>query len=63
LHVEKELLDTKYESQDVDHPHEEFHGVEEATHAEPSMRNGRKCTTEADRLRLGVAQNVIAPTS
>jgi hypothetical protein len=37
--------------------------VEESTHVEPSIRNGRKRTTEADRLRLDVAQNVGAPTS
>jgi hypothetical protein len=55
LHAEEELLVPKDESQYVDQPHEEVHGVEEATHAEPSIRNGRKRTTEADRLRLDVA--------
>jgi hypothetical protein len=55
LHAEEELLVPKDESQDVDQPHEEFHGVEESTHAEPSIINGRKRTTEADRLRLDVA--------
>ena len=63
LHVEEALLVPKYESQDVDQPHEEVHGVEENTHAEPSIRNGRRNTTEADRLRLDPAQNVGAPTS
>jgi hypothetical protein len=63
LHAEEELMVPKDESQDVDQPHEEVHGVEEATHAEPSIRNGRKRTTEADRLRLDVAQNVGSPTS
>jgi hypothetical protein len=63
LHAEEELLVPKDESQDVDQPHEEVHGVEETTQAEPSIRNGRKCTTEADILRLDVAQNVGAPTS
>jgi hypothetical protein len=63
LHVEEELLVPKNESQDVDQTHEEVHGVEEATHAKPSIRNGRKCTTEADRLRIDVEQNVGAPTS
>jgi hypothetical protein len=63
LHAEEELLVPKDESQDVDQPHEEVHGVEETTQAEPSIRNGRKRTTEADRLRLDVAQNVGAPTS
>jgi hypothetical protein len=63
LHAEEELLVPKDESQDVDHPHEEVHVMEEATHVEPSIRNGRKCTTKDDRLRLDVAQNVGAPTS
>ena len=45
LHVEEELLVPKDESQDVDQPHEEVHGVEEITHAEPSIKNGRKRTT------------------
>jgi hypothetical protein len=47
LHVEEELLVPKDEPQDVDQPHEEIHGVEETTQAEPSIRNGRKHTTEA----------------
>jgi hypothetical protein len=55
LHAEEELLVPKDESQDVDQPHEEVHGVEEATHVEPSIINGRKCTTKADRLRLDAA--------
>jgi hypothetical protein len=63
LHVEEELLVPKDESQDVDKPHEEVHGVEESTHAEPSIRNGKNRTMEDDRLRLDVAQNVGAPTS
>jgi hypothetical protein len=63
LHAEEELMVPKDESQDVDQPHEEVHGVEETTQAEPSIKNGRKYTTEADRLRLDVAQNVGAPTS
>ena len=63
LHAEKELLVPKDESQDVDHPHEEVHGVEEATHAEPSIKNGINHTTEANRLRLDATQNVGAPTS
>jgi hypothetical protein len=63
LHAEEELLVPKDESQDVDQPHEEVHGVEETTQADPSIKNGRKHTTEADRLRLDVAQNVGAPTS
>jgi hypothetical protein len=58
LHAKEELLVPKDESQDVDQTHEEVHGVEEATHAEPSIRNGRNHTTKDDRLRLDVAQNV-----
>ena len=63
LHVEDKLLVPKDESQDVDQPHEEVHRVEENTHAKPPIRNGRRCTTEADRLRLDVVENVGAPTS
>ena len=63
LHAEEELLVPKDESQDVDQPHEEVHGVEEITHAEPSIRNGRRHTKETDRLRLDAADNVGAPTS
>ena len=63
LHVEEELMVPKDESQDVDQPHEEVHGVEENTHADPSIRNGRMRTAEADRLRLDAAENVGAPTS
>jgi hypothetical protein len=63
LHGEEELLVPKDESQGVDQPHEEVHGVEEATHVEPSIKNGRNHTTKADRLRLDAAQNVGAPTS
>jgi hypothetical protein len=55
LHVEEELLVPKDESQDVDQPHEEVHGVEETTHAEPSIKNGRNHTMEDDRLRIDVA--------
>ena len=53
----------KDESQDVDKPHEEVHGVEENIHVEPSIRNGRRHTTESDRLRLDAVENVGAPTS
>jgi hypothetical protein len=63
LHAEEELLVPKDESQDVDQPHEEVHGVEETTQIEPSIRNGRKRTMKADRLRLDPAQNVGAPIS
>jgi hypothetical protein len=37
--------------------------VEEVTHEEPSIKNGRKCTMKDDRLRLDNTQNVGAPTS
>jgi hypothetical protein len=63
LHAEEELLVPKDESQDVDQPHEEVHGVEETTQVNPSIRNGRKRTMKADRLILYAAQNVGAPTS
>jgi hypothetical protein len=63
LHAEEELLVPKYDSQDVDQPYEEVHGVEETTQEDPSIRNGRKRTKEDDRLRLDVAQNIGAPTS
>ena len=35
----------------------------ETTHAEPSIRNGKKLTREADRLMLDSKENVGAPTS
>ena len=63
LHAEEELLVPKDESQDVDQPHEEVHGVEENTHVDPSIKNGRRCTIEADRLRLDAEENVGAPNS
>ena len=63
LHAEEELLVPKYEPLNVDQPHEEIHGVEESTHAEPNIRQGRKCTSEAERLKLDAAQNVRVPTS
>ena len=40
LHADEELPD-------VDQPQEEVHGVEETTHASPTIR-GRKRTTEAE---------------
>ena len=63
LHAEEELLVPKDESQYVDQPHEEVHGVEEKTHAEPTIRNGRRCTMKVARFRLDVVENVGAPTS
>ena len=53
----------KDESLDVDQPQEEVHGVDESTHAESNIRIGRRCTTEAKRLKLDVAQKVGFPTS
>ena len=58
FHAEEEMLVPKDESQYLDQPHEEVHGVEEKTHAEPSIINGRRLTNEADRLKLDVAENV-----
>jgi hypothetical protein len=55
LHVEEELMVPKDESQDVDQPHEEVHGVEETSKADPSIRNGINLTIDADILRLDVA--------
>ena len=63
FHVEEQMLVPKDDSQDMDQPHEEVHGVKEDNHAEPSIRNGKRCTTEVNRLRLDVAENVGAPTS
>ena len=63
LHAEEELLVPKDKYQDVDQPHDEVHRVEENTHAETSITNGRKHTMEVDRLRLDATENVGAPTS
>ena len=63
FHVEEELLVPKDDPLDVDQPQEEIHGVEESTHAEPNIRQGRKRTIEAERLKLDAAQNVGVPTS
>ena len=63
LHAYEELLVPKVEPQYVEQPHAEDHGVAETTHARPSTRHGRRCTIEADRLRLDVAEHIGAPTS
>ena len=47
LHADEELFFPKDEPQGVDQPQEEVHGVEETTHAAPTIR-GRKRTTEAE---------------
>ena len=62
LHVVEELLVPKDEPQDVEQPYAKDHGVEEATHANPSIINGRKRTTKSNRLRLDAVENVGAPT-
>ena len=62
MHVDEELLVPKDEPQDVDQPQEEVHGVEETTHAAPTIR-GRKLTTEVERLNLDAEKIVGAPTS
>ena len=62
LHADEELLVPKDEPQDMEQPQEEFHGVEETTHAAPTIR-GQKRTTEAERL-IQDAENIVgAPTS
>ena len=38
LHADEELLVPKDELQDVDQPQDEVHGVEESTHAVPTIR-------------------------
>ena len=52
LHAEEELLVPKAKPLDVDQPREEIHGVDESTHVEKNIRQGRKRTTEAKRLNL-----------
>ena len=37
--------------------------MEVSTHAELNIRTGRRHTTEAERLKLDVAQNLGVPTS
>jgi len=62
LHVNEELLVPKDELQDVDQPQDEVHGVEETTHAAPTIR-GRKRTTEAERLAQDAEKVVGPPTT
>ena len=50
LYADEELLVPKDEPQDVEQPQAEDHGVEKNTNVEPSTRNGRKHTRDADRL-------------
>ena len=63
LHAEEELLVPKDEPMDVDQPQEEIHGVEESTHVELDIKQSRKHTKEAERLKVDVTQNVGVPTS
>ena len=63
LHTKEELLVPKYEPQHVDQPHAKDHGLEVNTHREPSIRIGRRRTTEADKLRLVATENLGALTS
>jgi len=62
--VEEELLVPKVEECqiDVEKPHAEVLGVETSTQEE-SPREGRKCTSEADRLLDDAWENVGAPSS
>ena len=55
LPVEEELLVPKDEPLNVDQPQEEIPGVEESTHVEPNIRQGRKRTTEDERLKFDAA--------
>ena len=63
MHAVEELLAPKDETQDVEQPQAEDHGVAKTTHAESSTRNGRKCTKEANRLMIDATKHVGAPTS
>eukprot|EP00253_Pinus_taeda_P007101 PITA_07101 len=56
LHTDEELLVPK------DEPQEEVHGVEETTHAAPTIR-GRKRLTEAERLAQDAEKVVGPPTA
>ena len=62
LHADEEILVPKDEPQDVDQPQEEVHGVEETTHAVPTIR-GRKRIAKAERLAQDAEKVVGAPTS
>ena len=62
LHADEELLVHKDELQDVDQPQKEVHGVEETTHAAPTIR-GRKRTIEVERLTRDAEKVVGPPTA
>ena len=60
--LDEELLVPKDESLDVDHPQEEVHGVEETTHAAPTIK-GQNRNTEVEQLNQDARKIVGAPTS
>jgi len=62
LHADEELLVPKDELQDMDQPQDEIHGVEETTHAAPTIR-GQKCMTKAKRLAQDAEKVVGPPTT
>ena len=62
LHADEELLVPMDEPQDVDQSQQEVHGVEETTHAAPTIR-GRKRTTKVEQLGQDAKKIVGAPTS
>jgi len=62
LHADEELLAPKDELQDVDQPQDEVHGVEETTHAAPTIR-GKNRLTEAERLAQDAEKVVGPPTT
>jgi len=59
LHTDEELFVPKDELQDMDHPQDEVHGMEDSTHAAPTIR-GRKSLIEAERLAQD-AEKVVGP--
>ena len=63
MHAKEELLVAKDEPQDVEQPQAEDHGVAETTRTEPSTRNGRKPTIQAERLMADATEHVGAPKS
>ena len=62
LHADEELLVPKDELQGVDQTQDKVHGVEETTHAAPTIR-GRKRLTEAERLAQDAEKVVGPPTA
>ena len=59
LHADEELLVPKDELQEVDQPQDKVHGVEETTHAVPTIRE-RKRIIEAEQLAQD-AEKVVGP--